>query len=350
MASPSPDARRRGTGGVLDDSRAHAPPLVHHPTPSSSSVFATPVAHRAPEPAIAIVAKPSTLRTETLTLANDPNPRSQTLTARPLHVHRQTPKHSPMIYAVTTQLASNAFLGNVKLPGCRPARRSSRTRRAPATRRRTAASARRRRWAAPACPATSASTRSASPTSTSPSTAPPTSSAPRTTSLVAPPRRQLKHGRLAMLAARASDGPGEASRARLRRRLTRELVAETGGLSPSVLNGHLEQAPVAASVLAFAAMVSAVELQGLRIKEATPVNEWRVFTTAPRASPSRAPSSSSRSRRARSGMPHRDERSSRTSCRRRSPASRPPTRSPSSSPRSVSACARPALRPRARKP
>ena len=56
----------------------------------------------------------------------------------------------------------------------------------------------------------------------------------------------------------------------------RDALMETAGKSPSLLNGGLEQAPVAASVLAFAAMVSAVELQGLRIKEATPVNEWRV--------------------------------------------------------------------------
>ena len=52
------------------------------------------------------------------------------------------------------------------------------------------------------------------------------------------------------------------------------LVAETGGLSPSVLNGGLEQGLIPATVLAFAGLISAVELQGLKIKEATPENEW----------------------------------------------------------------------------
>merc|ERR1719164_7547 len=45
------------------------------------------------------------------------------------------------------------------------------------------------------------------------------------------------------------------------------LVAETGGLSPSVLNGGLEQSVIPAAVLAFAAMISAVELRGLAIKK-----------------------------------------------------------------------------------
>merc|ERR1719274_487015 len=87
---------------------------------------------------------------------------------------------------------------------------------------------------------------------------------------------ELKHGRLAMLAAVAWPLQEKLNPILAARFHMPNLVAETGGLSPSVLNGGLEQAPVAASVLAFAAMVSAVELQGLRIKEATPVNEWRV--------------------------------------------------------------------------
>jgi hypothetical protein len=87
---------------------------------------------------------------------------------------------------------------------------------------------------------------------------------------------ELKHGRLAMLAAVAWPLQEQLNPYFAAKLHMPNLVAETGGLSPSVLNGGLEQAPVAASVLAFAAMVSAVELQGLRIKEATPVNEWRV--------------------------------------------------------------------------
>merc|ERR1712087_882317 len=78
---------------------------------------------------------------------------------------------------------------------------------------------------------------------------------------------ELKHGRLAMLAAVAFPlqeklNPLFAAKFRLP-----NLVAETGGLSPSVLNGGLEQSVIPAAVLAFAAMISAVELRGLKIKE-----------------------------------------------------------------------------------
>merc|ERR1712124_142655 len=45
------------------------------------------------------------------------------------------------------------------------------------------------------------------------------------------------------------------------------LVAETGGLSPSLLNGGLEQGIIPSSVLTFALLISLVEVQGLRIKK-----------------------------------------------------------------------------------
>jgi len=78
---------------------------------------------------------------------------------------------------------------------------------------------------------------------------------------------ELKHGRLAMLAAVAWPlqerlNPLFAAKFHLP-----NLVAETGGLSPSVLNGGLEQSVIPAAVLAFVAMISAVELRGLKIKE-----------------------------------------------------------------------------------
>lgn len=78
---------------------------------------------------------------------------------------------------------------------------------------------------------------------------------------------ELKHGRLAMLAAVAWPlqeklNPFFAAKFHLP-----NLVAETGGLSPSVLNGGLEQAWVAGGVVTFAALMSLVEKQGLRIKD-----------------------------------------------------------------------------------
>uniref|UniRef100_A0A7S4BAS0 Uncharacterized protein n=2 Tax=Chrysotila carterae TaxID=13221 RepID=A0A7S4BAS0_CHRCT len=79
---------------------------------------------------------------------------------------------------------------------------------------------------------------------------------------------ELKHGRLAMLAAVAFPlqeklNPLLAAQFRMP-----NLVAETGGLSPTVLNGGLEQGPIPAAVLAFAVLVSLVELRGLDIKKA----------------------------------------------------------------------------------
>merc|ERR1712224_84654 len=45
------------------------------------------------------------------------------------------------------------------------------------------------------------------------------------------------------------------------------LVAETGGLSPSLLNGGLEQGVIPCAIVTFALLVSLVEAQGLRIKK-----------------------------------------------------------------------------------
>merc|ERR1719421_1640637 len=131
----------------------------------------------------------------------------------------------PMIYAVTTLLASNAFLGNVKLPAGLPGDVGF-------------------------DPLGLANFDLSVDGATDKQ---------RSAALVMRDYRdaELKHGRLAMLAAVAWPlqeqlNPYFAAKFHLP-----NLVAETGGLSPSVLNGG-------------------VELQGLRIKEATPVNEWRV--------------------------------------------------------------------------
>jgi len=45
------------------------------------------------------------------------------------------------------------------------------------------------------------------------------------------------------------------------------LVAETGGLSPSVLNGGLEQGIIPSAVVTFMIMASLIEAQGLRVKQ-----------------------------------------------------------------------------------
>ena len=78
---------------------------------------------------------------------------------------------------------------------------------------------------------------------------------------------ELKHGRLAMLAAVAFPlqeklNPIFAAQFRMP-----NLVAETGGLSPSVLNGGLEQGIIPSSIVVFATIMSLVEYQGLRIKK-----------------------------------------------------------------------------------
>jgi len=77
---------------------------------------------------------------------------------------------------------------------------------------------------------------------------------------------ELKHGRLAMLAAIAWPLQEKLNPVLAARFHMPNLVAETGGLSPSVLNGGLEQSTIPSVVVTFALLVSLVEAQGLRIK------------------------------------------------------------------------------------
>jgi len=79
---------------------------------------------------------------------------------------------------------------------------------------------------------------------------------------------ELKHGRLAMLAAVAFPLQEKLNPILAAKFHMPNLVAETGGLSPSVLNGGLEQGIIPSSIVVFAVLMSLVEAQGLRIKEA----------------------------------------------------------------------------------
>ena len=83
---------------------------------------------------------------------------------------------------------------------------------------------------------------------------------------------ELKHGRLAMLAAVAWP---------LQEKIQPLLAAKfhvanllAGDLSPSVLNGGLDQGIIPSSVLTFAALVSLVEAQGLRVKKSQGIDAW----------------------------------------------------------------------------
>ena len=84
---------------------------------------------------------------------------------------------------------------------------------------------------------------------------------------------ELKHGRLAMLAAVAWPLQEKLNPLLAAKFHVPNLVAETGGLSPSVLNGGLEQGIIPTSVVTFALLVSLVEAQGLRIKKSDGV-DW----------------------------------------------------------------------------
>ena len=78
---------------------------------------------------------------------------------------------------------------------------------------------------------------------------------------------ELKHGRLAMLAAVAfplQEKFNPLISAALR---WPNLLVETGGKSPSILNGGLEQGPIPGAVITFFFLVALVEAQGLRIKK-----------------------------------------------------------------------------------
>jgi len=79
---------------------------------------------------------------------------------------------------------------------------------------------------------------------------------------------ELKHGRLAMLAAVAWPLQEKLNPLLAAKYRMPNLVAETGGLSPSVLNGGLEQGIIPSSIVTFAVLISLVEAQGLRIKKA----------------------------------------------------------------------------------
>lgn len=78
---------------------------------------------------------------------------------------------------------------------------------------------------------------------------------------------ELKHGRLAMLAALAWPVQEKLNPVLAAEFHMPNLVAETGGLSPSVLNGGLEQGVIPSAVVTFAILVSLVEAQGIRIKK-----------------------------------------------------------------------------------
>merc|ERR1719506_2003714 len=156
-----------------------------------------------------------------------------------------------MIYAVTTLLASNAFLGNVKLPGGPPEAVVSYK-------------------AGAGDPSPYGGVGSSSEVG---GTGMPgdvgfdplglanfdlsvdgATDKQRSAALVLRDYRdaELKHGRLAMLAAVAWPLQEQLNPYFAAKLHMPNLVAETGGLSPSVLNGGLEQAPVAASVLTIA--------------------------------------------------------------------------------------------------
>ena len=79
---------------------------------------------------------------------------------------------------------------------------------------------------------------------------------------------ELKHGRLAMLAAVAWPLQERLNPLLAARFHYPNLVAETGGLSPSVLNGGLEQGPIPSAVATFFILASLIEAQGLRVKKA----------------------------------------------------------------------------------
>merc|ERR1711939_57983 len=79
---------------------------------------------------------------------------------------------------------------------------------------------------------------------------------------------ELKHGRLAMGAAVAWPLQEKLNPLLAAKYHIPNLVAETGGLSPSVLNGGLEQGIIPATVATFAVLASLIEAQGLRVKKA----------------------------------------------------------------------------------
>ena len=85
---------------------------------------------------------------------------------------------------------------------------------------------------------------------------------------------ELKHGRFAMLAAVAWPLQEKLNPVLAAKFHIPNLVAETGGLSPSVLNGGLEQGPIPSAVATFFILASLIEAQGLRVKKAQGDEAW----------------------------------------------------------------------------
>ena len=77
---------------------------------------------------------------------------------------------------------------------------------------------------------------------------------------------EIKHGRFAMLAAVAWPLQEKLNPLLAAKFHIPNLVAETGGLSPSVLNGGLEQGIIPSAVVTFAVLAALIEAQGLRVK------------------------------------------------------------------------------------
>jgi len=79
---------------------------------------------------------------------------------------------------------------------------------------------------------------------------------------------ELKHGRLAMLAAVAFPLQEKINPVLSAKLHMPMLLAETGGRSPSILNGGLEQGIIPSAVITFALLVALVEAQGIRVRKA----------------------------------------------------------------------------------
>ena len=78
---------------------------------------------------------------------------------------------------------------------------------------------------------------------------------------------ELRHGRLAMLAALAWPVQELLSPSLSQALSAPSLLAETGGRSPSVLNGGLEQSTIPVTLAAFALLIAAVDLYSLKLRD-----------------------------------------------------------------------------------
>lgn len=84
---------------------------------------------------------------------------------------------------------------------------------------------------------------------------------------------ELRHGRLAMLAALAWPVQELLSPTLSRALRAPNVLAETGGRTPSVLNGGLEQSTIPLTIAAFFTLIAAVDAYSLRLKDARG-DEW----------------------------------------------------------------------------